>query len=91
MKIYILRDGTFYFRSSPVQCKDLSDMIREAVRIGAEKRIYLEVDARARYSAVSAVLSQVALTGIENVSILADSPDGVARLWWHRPPAGLRM
>jgi|SRR5208337_576518 len=80
IKIYIQRDGTLYFRSSLVHCNDLPDMIRVAVRNGAEKRIYLEVDARARNSAVSAVFSQIQLTGIQDVSILADSPDRISRL-----------
>ena len=74
MKIWITRDGTIYFRKERVHRDDLSDRIRAAIRNGAEKRIYLEVDARARYSDVSAVLSQIQMSGIENVSFIADSP-----------------
>jgi len=83
IKIYVTRDGTFYFGSRLVKGADLSDRICDSIRDGAEKRIYFEVDARARYSDVSAVLSQIQLTGIQNVSFIADSPRPVA------PPSSL--
>jgi biopolymer transport protein ExbD len=78
MKVMLTRDGSIYFHNSKVLPDSLPDMIREAIRDGAEKRIYLEIDARARYSDVSAVLSQIQATGLQNVSLIADSP---------RPPA----
>jgi biopolymer transport protein ExbD len=83
IKIVLTRDGTPFFRYLRVKGNDLPDKIRDAIRNGAEKRIYLEVDARARYSDVSAVLSQIQLTGIQNISFIADSPRPVA------PPSSL--
>lgn len=74
IKIHITRDGTPYFGYSRVRPETLPELIREAVRNGAEKRIYLDVDARARYSDVSAVLSQIQLMGIQNVSFIAETP-----------------
>lgn len=74
IKVALTRDGTVYFGNSKIRPDDLPDMVRDAVRNGAEKRIYLEVDARAWYGDVNAVLSQIQLTGIQNVSFIADSP-----------------
>jgi biopolymer transport protein ExbD len=86
IRVYVTRDGTFYFGSRRVDGAGLSDRIRNSIRDGAEKRIYLEVDARARYSDVSAVLSQIQLTGIQNVSFIADAPRPVASLSSHPTP-----
>ena len=86
IKVALTRDGTVYFGNWHVQPDELPDRIRDAVRSGAEKRIYLEVDARARYSDVSAVLSQIQLTGIQNVSFIADAPRPVASLSSHPTP-----
>jgi len=72
--ITLWRDGTFFFGGTHVICDDVPHMIHDAVRNGAEKRIYLEIDARAKYGDVSVLLAQIQKSGIENVSILANSP-----------------
>jgi biopolymer transport protein ExbD len=82
IKICVMRDGASCFGYSRVKGNDLPDKIRDAVRNGAEKRIYLEVDARARYSDVSAVLSQIQGAGIQNLSTLAEPPGPTA---WPSP------
>ena len=74
IKIMLVRDGSVFFGNSKIYPDDLPDRIRDAVRNGAEKRIYLELDARARYGDVNALLHQILRSGIENVSILAYSP-----------------
>jgi len=74
IKIILTRDGSCYFRFQRLNQAALPEMVRNAVRDGAEKRIYLEVDARAKYGDVNALLPQIQKSGIENVSILADSP-----------------
>ena len=74
IKIRIMRDGTFYFGYSRVAPETLPELIRGAVRHGAEKRIYLEVDARALYRDVNALLPQIQKSGIQNVSLIANSP-----------------
>jgi biopolymer transport protein ExbD len=74
IRIHVTRDGTVYFGYSRIKSDELSFRINEAVRNGAERRIYLAVDARARYGDLSEVLFQIQKTGIQDVSILADSP-----------------
>jgi len=70
----ITSDGTIFFRTHRVRCEDLSNEIREGVRDGAEKRIYLAVDARAKYGRTTQVLEQIRIAGIENVSFLTEKP-----------------
>jgi biopolymer transport protein ExbD len=73
IKVILTRDGSVFFGNSKIHPDDLPDRIRDAVRNGAEKRIYLELDARARYGDINALLPQIQRSGIENVSILAYS------------------
>ena len=72
--IAITRDGSLFFRNSRVVPAQLPNKIRDALLNGAEKRIYLAVDARARYGDVDALLPYIQLSGVENVSILAEPP-----------------
>ena len=78
IKIVILRDGRLAFGSSIVISSELPSKIHDALLGGAEKRIYLDVDARARYGDVKSVLSQIQIVGIQNVTILAESPRLIA-------------
>jgi biopolymer transport protein ExbD len=74
LQVMVTRDGQVFFRDLHVMCEDLPDEIREGVRKGAEKRVYLVVDARAKYGNTIAVLDQIRLAGIENVSFLTVEP-----------------
>lgn len=70
MRITVTRDGTIYFRNYHVTVDQLPNRIRDATLNGAEKRIYLVVDAR--YGDVKLVLPQIQLAGIEKVCFLTD-------------------
>ena len=72
--IILARDGHIYFRNTRILPVDLPNRIRDSVLNGAEKRIYLQVDAREQYRDVNAVLQQIQIAGIEKVSILTESP-----------------
>jgi biopolymer transport protein TolR len=72
--ISITRDGNVFFRDHRVVRSDLANEIREGVRNGAEKRVYLKADARAKYGSVITILGQIRLAGIENVSFLTEKP-----------------
>lgn len=74
MQVSITRDGRVFFRDHNVMSVDLPNEIREGVRNGAEKRVYLAVDARAKYGQVEAILLQIRLAGLENVSFLTEKP-----------------
>ena len=70
--VSITRDGNIFFRDQRVLRLELANEIREAVRSGAEKQVYLVVDARARYGDAILVLAQIRFAGIENVNFLTD-------------------
>ena len=72
--ITIMRDGSIYFQNSRAVPVELPDKIRDAVLNGAEKRIYLQVDTRAKYADVKALLPYIQLSGVENVSFLTETP-----------------
>ena len=74
MQISITRDGRFFFRSDKVSPEDLPEKIRKGVWNGAERRIYLNADARAKYRDAVAVLDQIRLAGIEDVSLPTQEP-----------------
>lgn len=74
MQVDVTRDGRVFFRNHQVNAKDLPNEIREGIRAGAEKRIYLAADARVKYGDVRAVLDQIRLSGIEKVSFLTQEP-----------------
>ena len=71
MKVHITRDGRVYFRTQQVQLKSLPILIRGAVGEGAEKKVYLAVDSRAKYRDAAAVLGQIGDAGIRDISFLA--------------------
>jgi biopolymer transport protein ExbD len=71
--VKVCRDGAIFFRDQRIAAEDLPKEIRERVQNGAENRIYLAVDARAKYSDTKRALDQMHLAGIENVSLLSES------------------
>jgi len=74
MQISVTRDGSVFFRDRHVLRSELAREIRKGVRNGAEKKVYLIVDARATYGAAMQVLNQIRLAGIEKVSFLTEQP-----------------
>jgi len=74
MQISVTRDGHVYFRSQRIMLQYLPEEIHQGVRNGAEKRIYLNADARAKYGDTIAFLDQIRLAGIEKVSLLTEQP-----------------
>jgi biopolymer transport protein ExbD len=74
MRVFVMRDGRVYFGNHSVTMEDLPDEIRERVKNGSERKIYMAVDARARYGDAEKVLDQIRLSGIRNVSFLTEQP-----------------
>lgn len=72
LRITISRDGNIYFADVRVSRDDLPGLIREGLRHGAEKKVYLKVDARAKYGDVPPVLEKVRAAGVENVAFLTE-------------------
>jgi len=71
MRISITRDGRVFFRKIQVFPKSLPILIRGAVQDGAEKKVYLAVDARAKYGDAATVVDAIARAGINQICFLA--------------------
>lgn len=74
MRVFVMRDGRVYFGNHAIATEDLPSEIRERVRNGAEREIYLAVDARAKYGDAEKVLDQIRVSGIRDVSFLTEQP-----------------
>jgi biopolymer transport protein ExbD len=71
MKIYLLRDGRVYFRDSYVLRGDLPGLVHSAEQAGAERKVYLAVDAWAKYGDAAAVVEEIGKAGIREICFLA--------------------
>ncbi len=71
VEISLARDGRVLFRHTRVLPKSLPILIRGAVQDGAEKKVYLAVDARAKYGDAAAVVDAIARAGINQICFLA--------------------
>jgi biopolymer transport protein ExbD len=72
LKVMVTRDGKIYFREHHVVLEDLPNQIREGLQSGAERKVYIAVDARAKYGDVPAVLDKIRLAGVEKVAFLTE-------------------
>lgn len=72
--VFILRDGTAFFRGAKLSPIDLHPKLREALSESSKRRVYLSVDVRARYRAVKQVLDEISAAGIQSVCFLGNRP-----------------
>ncbi len=79
MLISVTRDGNIFFGTHQIQCGDLPTAVRDSVRHGSERKVYLKVDARAKYGDAVAVIDQIRLAGIRDVGIITDQRPLTAR------------
>jgi biopolymer transport protein ExbD len=62
--------GDVYYESKHTMPSDIAGKIREDLKRGAEKRIYLNVDSRARYGDLINVFPKISAAGVENVTFI---------------------
>jgi len=72
LTVAITRDGTVFFASDKVRPDELAAKIREQLKLGAEKKVYINAEARTRYGTVVQVLDSVRDAGIQNVAFLVE-------------------
>lgn len=72
LMIGVMRDGRIFFRTHALALEQLPTNLREAISQGAEKKVYIRADARARYGDVKSVLDAVRASGVENIAFLVD-------------------
>jgi biopolymer transport protein TolR len=70
--VAVRRDGRIWFDRDQITPENLATAIRDRVSHGAEPKVYIRADLRAKYGRVVEVLSSVRSAGIENVGFLVN-------------------
>ena len=68
MIVTIKRRGDLFFNNDRTSSDQLSGLIRQQLGYGAEKRVYIRADARARYIYIQEVLDAIQSAGLQDVS-----------------------
>ena len=79
MHVAVTRDGNIFFGMYQIQSGDLPLAIRDCVRHGSERKVYLKVDARAKYADATLAIDQIRQAGIQNVGIITDQREPTPR------------
>lgn len=72
--VVVTRDGNVFFGDSEISLEELSTLIHGSIRKGAERKVYLRGDARAKNGDVVAVAEKIRIAGITTISIMTASP-----------------
>ncbi len=70
LQVVVTRDGRLFLGTHEVVPEQLPHELREGLRAGAENRVYLMVDSRARYGDVKPAVNAIGLSGVSEVSFL---------------------
>jgi biopolymer transport protein ExbD/biopolymer transport protein TolR len=72
MRVSLLPDGKLYFGNSNISPDDLPGQIHERIGNGAEEKVYLAVDSRAKYGRVATVVDQLRLAGVRDIALITE-------------------
>jgi biopolymer transport protein TolR len=70
--VAVMRDGKVFFRADPVVIEELPARVHQAVVRGAENKVYIRADARAKLASVKDVLDALQASGVENIAFLTE-------------------
>ena len=70
LTVAVTRDGNVFFLNYQVRVGDLGTEIHKKLRAGAEPKVYIKADARAKYGDVAAVVSAVRAAKIQNITFV---------------------
>jgi len=76
--VAITRDGKIFLGVDLVSVDSLGAAIREQVRLGAQRKIYICPDERAYYGTVKQALDAVQSAGVENVAFIVGERNRLA-------------
>jgi biopolymer transport protein ExbD len=77
LNIAIQRDGQIFFQQWKVGADELPNMLRESVRSGSPRKVYIRVDRRSRYRATMLVLDGIQAAGLSEIAFIARSGGAV--------------
>jgi biopolymer transport protein TolR len=70
MIVAVTRDDRVFFRNDQVRPEELPAKIRASIGQGAERKVYIRADARAKYKWVAEILDNVRSAGVEKIGFL---------------------
>ena len=70
LQVVIPRDGKIFFGARQVSAEELPVMLRQGVRNGAPKKVYIRADARVRYRTVIAVLDGIRSARLSDIAFV---------------------
>jgi biopolymer transport protein ExbD len=73
MRVMLTRDGSIYLANHRVASEDLPEQIRRRLQSGAQHKVFLVVDQRARYRDLSIVLDELRYARIWDITFLTES------------------
>jgi biopolymer transport protein ExbD len=73
LNIAIQRDGAIFFQQWKVGSDELPNMIRESVRSGSPRKVFIRVDRRSRYRAIMLVLDGIQAAGLSEIAFVTES------------------
>jgi biopolymer transport protein TolR len=79
MEIAVTRDGKVYFGLDQVLIASIPDRLHQGMNRGAEHKVYVRADMRARYGRVKQVLDGIRSAGVENIAFVVDEPSAARR------------
>ncbi len=74
VKVMVGRDGAIYFGGTKVASEDLAGRIRQRLQSGAQHKVFLTVDQRARFGDLAIVLDEMRQAGVRDIAFLAEFP-----------------
>jgi biopolymer transport protein ExbD len=77
--VSIARDGMIYLGSDPVSETAIVENLRLRLAHGAERKLYVQADGRARYISVSKVLDAARFAGIYQIAFLVEQRKDILR------------
>lgn len=70
--VAVMRDGKVFFGRESIPLENLPAKIRAGINRGAENKVYIKADARAKYASVKEVLDGIHAAGVEKIGILVE-------------------
>jgi biopolymer transport protein ExbD len=74
IRVSVTRDGSYYFRNERIHADVLPNRVHDALLNGAERKVYLAVDSRARYMDMAALLPMIRLGGVNQIALISERP-----------------
>lgn len=71
LNVAIQRDGQIFFQQWKVGSDELPNLLRESVRSGSPRKVYIRADRRSRYRATMAVLDGIQAAGLTEVALIS--------------------